>query len=293
MAIGTIGAIGSAIAGGIGAIGSAIGGAAGAVGSAIGGLGAAAGTAGQVLSGVGGLLAGGRQIVGALTSDGAGGFIDAAGNYFSMRELEDAFSDSEAIFEQNYQRAEELLQGRIEAGDDAIGEMRRQLGLDPGGADFSAFRESPGYQFALEEGQRAIEGTAAARGRVLSGDAVRSAVDYATGLADQTYNQYFNRLTELAGMGADAQNRLVAAGNTAAEARSNLTLGRGQATANAITGTAENLPNLLAGTGEVARGIGNVFGRGGTPIQEVIRIPGAGGVNVPNTPPITSVPTNF
>jgi len=47
--------------------------------------------------------------------------------------------------------------------------------------------KTPGYKFALEEGKRAIEASAAARGGLLSGGAVKAAIRYATGTADQTY----------------------------------------------------------------------------------------------------------
>jgi len=51
----------------------------------------------------------------------------------------------------------------------------------------------PGYQFQLSQGQKALDRSAASKGSYFSGDALRAAGDYATGLADQTYNQAYNR----------------------------------------------------------------------------------------------------
>lgn len=76
------------------------------------------------------------------------------------------------------------------------------------------FQASPGYQFALDEGQRAIEGSAAASGNVLSGATMKALQDRGIGMANQEYGNYLNRLTGLAGMGqASAANSAAAIGN--------------------------------------------------------------------------------
>lgn len=54
-------------------------------------------------------------------------------------------------------------------------------------------QNDPGYQFQLQQGTKALDAASAARGNYFSGDALRSAGAYATGLADQTYNQAFQR----------------------------------------------------------------------------------------------------
>lgn len=45
---------------------------------------------------------------------------------------------------------------------------------------------TPGYQFALEQGQKAIDNSLAARGGILSGRALKEGARFATGLADNT-----------------------------------------------------------------------------------------------------------
>jgi hypothetical protein len=61
------------------------------------------------------------------------------------------------------------------------------------------FQQSPGYQFQLSEGQKALDRSLAARGLGLSGAGVKEGIRYATGLASQDYNNYFNqRQQELA-----------------------------------------------------------------------------------------------
>ncbi len=47
---------------------------------------------------------------------------------------------------------------------------------------------TPGYQFTLDQGLRATQSSAAARGLGMSGAAMRGAADYASGKASETYN---------------------------------------------------------------------------------------------------------
>lgn len=66
------------------------------------------------------------------------------------------------------------------------------------------YQNSPGYQFQLQQGQRAIDGSAASRGGLFSGATLKAQQEYGTGLAAQDYNnQYQNHLadysTQLAG----------------------------------------------------------------------------------------------
>lgn len=97
--------------------------------------------------------------------------------------------------------------------------------------DYSAFFQSPDYQFRLGEGQRAIDRSLASRGRALSGAGVRAGVNYASSLASGEFGNYFNRLAGIAGIGqagvntsanaglqtgANTGNALMAAGNARA-----------------------------------------------------------------------------
>ena len=60
-----------------------------------------------------------------------------------------------------------------------------------------ALRDDPGYQFRLQQGQKALETSAAARGGLLSGGTLKGIQDYAQGLASQEYgNVYARRLGE-------------------------------------------------------------------------------------------------
>jgi len=77
--------------------------------------------------------------------------------------------------------------------------------------DEATLRATPGYQFALREGLRAVDAANAARGSMFSGRGLQEAARYATGLADQTYgtqaavfNDNYNRQANVFGTNLNA-----------------------------------------------------------------------------------------
>lgn len=57
------------------------------------------------------------------------------------------------------------------------------------------FEKDPGYQFRMDEGAKAVEGTAAARGGMLSGAAMKAMERYGQGFASTEYGNAYNRFT--------------------------------------------------------------------------------------------------
>lgn len=91
------------------------------------------------------------------------------------------------------------------------------------------FEQDPGYAFRQAEGQKAIERSAAARGGLLSGAAMKGIERFGQGLASEEYqnafnrfqsnqNNQFNRFASLAGVGQTANNALQTAGSNYANA---------------------------------------------------------------------------
>lgn len=85
----------------------------------------------------------------------------------------------------------------------------------------SDFQQDPGYQFQLSEGNKAINAAAAARGMGNSGATMKALTAYGQNMANQSYNDAynrynnnqtnnFNRLSTLAGLGSGANNQQVA-----------------------------------------------------------------------------------
>jgi hypothetical protein len=110
---------------------------------------------------------------------------------------------------------------------------------------------TPGYQFTLQQGLKATQNSAAARGLGTSGAALKGASGYATGLADSTYNDVYNRALQTYNANANTfnTNYNVAANNVN---RLQGLVGNGQNAA-ATTGslgaaTANSIGNTLTGS---------------------------------------------
>lgn len=135
------------------------------------------------------------------------------------------------------------------------------VGTDSGGNPFESpllkpfsmsqadLENTPGYQFAKTQGLKGVGNAAAARGLGTSGAALKGAATFATGLADTTYGNQFDRYR--AGV-TDQFNRLMTMaglGQTAAAAGA----GVGASTAGSImtgaVGTGGNIGNNLVGAG--------------------------------------------
>lgn len=63
------------------------------------------------------------------------------------------------------------------------------------------FQKSPGYQFRIDEAQKALQGSQAAKGGLLSGGAMKEMNAYTQGIASDEYGSYINQLQGLAGIG--------------------------------------------------------------------------------------------
>lgn len=121
---------------------------------------------------------------------------------------------------------------------------------------------TPGYQFTLDQGLKSVQNSAAARGLGTSGAALKGASNYATGLADSTYNDVFNRaLSAYNANFGTAQGVFNTNYNTAANNVNRLTglvnSGQNAAATNGSLGaaTAGNIGNTLtSGANAIAAG---------------------------------------
>jgi hypothetical protein len=217
-------------------------------------------------AGIGGTSAG--TVGGSMGStSGSGSWVDTlidvgtdlAGAYLAGDAAHDAGRTQSAAAEaalaeerRQYDQNREDLAPYRTAGSTAIGQL--STGTADGGdfnRDFTLndFQKDPGYQFRMDEGERALEGSAAARGGLLSGRAgkelARYGQDYASGEYSNAYNRFnadrntrFNRLAAVAGIGQTATNTGITAGQNSTSNISELTLDRANAQAAARVGQA-------------------------------------------------------
>jgi hypothetical protein len=177
------------------------------------------------------------------------------------------------VQKQMFDRQVELQEPWRQAGRTALN--RLSSGLGTGGEfdqrfNMATFGADPGYAFRLSEGMNALNKTAAARGGLLSGAALRGAQRYGQDLGTQEYQNAFNRyyrereamlnpLQSLAGVGqTSAQSLGGAAANYGANA-GNIAMTGGANQANALLSQG----NIRASQyGQIGSALGSALGGG-------------------------------
>ena len=129
--------------------------------------------------------------------------------------------------------------------------------LNGGNFDVS---QTPGYQFRLSEGLNALDRTAAARGGLMSGAALKAATRYGQDYASNEYTNAYNRIASQAGLGQTAANNLGAYGQQYASNIGNI-LGQGaNAAASGYVGSANAWNQALGGaTNALGQGFANYY----------------------------------
>lgn len=193
-----------------------------------------------------------------------------------------------------YDAARGALNPYAQAGTDALAQLKAALGLSgQGAADtfLANFRKSPGYAFQMDEGVKALDRSASARGGLYSGAAGKALTTFGQGLADQEWGGALDRLTGLVSGGMNAAGGIADILGSKAGARLNTGSARAStrlgglgtiadaikygagSEAGGVVGAANakaaglgNLVNLIGGLGKFALGGG--FGGIGSMFQQ-------------------------
>jgi hypothetical protein len=147
----------------------------------------------------------------------------------------------------------ELNKPFYDVGVEATNKLASQTPYTPDAFNYEA---DPGYAFRFNEGMKGLNATAASRGGLISGNALRAATNYGQAAGSQEYSNAYDRylknnaqkfdayrtntgvLQNLAGTGqASANNQATAIGNFATSAGSNI-IGAGNAGAAGMVGGA-------------------------------------------------------
>lgn len=158
--------------------------------------------------------------------------------------------------------AQETLQPFAEFGRQAIDPLSGLLGIGGGGADErNAFlRETPGFQFAFDEGQRAVNTGFGQAGLLGSGARAKALTRFGQGLASQTLGQERNALFQALGAGGGAATNIANLQTGAGTVEAQGVLNRNsafQAGLEGVTGAAGtalgafSTPNLFGGAGPI------------------------------------------
>lgn len=194
----------------------------------------------------------------------AGGVAQASSASKAADAQAGAARDSAAAQQWAFRQTQRNLAPFRQTGGRANNALAYELGLTakaPNG--YQGFQATPGYQYALEQGNNNINALAGAQGGLNSGATLKALQENGIGLANQDYSNYLNRLSSMQGVGqASAAGVGAAAQNTAAglsNAYSNI--------GNAQAAGAVGVGNALAGT--INNGLGiwsyqkNMAGNGG------------------------------
>lgn len=114
------------------------------------------------------------------------------------------------------------------------------------------FTESPGYKFNLDEGRKAIEASAAARGGTVSGATLKDLTRFQQGYASNEYNNFLNRVAGMAQTGQNSAAATGSAGLTSAANASQAILAGGQAKASGYVGQANAMTGALSSLSNIA-----------------------------------------
>lgn len=164
-----------------------------------------------------------------------------------------AAAESTALQREMFDKQVELQEPFRQGGLTAQNQLLTLLGLsgDPNAAGYgsaaqpfsmTAFQQDPGYQFRLDEGQRAIERSTAARAGLQSGAALKAAARYGQDYGSQEYQNAFNRYQAERAAKINPLLSILGAGQTSANALTNAA----GTTGTNLSNTAMNLGNNLA-----------------------------------------------
>lgn len=143
-----------------------------------------------------------------------------------------------------------------EVGVGALRQVESENSRNPTPAEVMS---DPGYQFGLDQGQKALDRKAAAAGGRVSGASLKAASEYGMNYATAGYDKAWarraerlNRLQALAGIGQTATANTATAGQSSTNAITGLISGQGDATAAGQLARGNiwgNAVNQIAGAG--------------------------------------------
>lgn len=147
---------------------------------------------------------------------------------------------------QRYNQAQESLSPYMGAGTNALGLEQAYLR-----GDTSGFNASPDYQFAVQQGTKALDAGAASKGNLWGGGADADRISLGQGLATQYANNYWNKISGVANSGLGAANSLANFGQNNANSVGGYLQNSGQAQASGTVGQANAYGNVLGQLGQL------------------------------------------
>lgn len=205
-------------------------------------------------------------VIGA-TAVGAAGSAYAGKQSSKAARTQAASADrASQIQQENFEQTRKDLMPYKQAGDTSLSQLMGQMTPDGyfnqtyTGQDIYS---DPSYQFRLQQGQDAIQSSAAAKGGLLTGATLKALQNYGQESASQEYsNAYnrfnadqtnrYNRLSNLVGIGQNAAAQVGNAGAQTAQAVANNTMAGANSIAAGQVASANNWANTANNLGSMA-----------------------------------------
>lgn len=236
---------------------------------------------------------GGGALIGAIGSGIAGSKQAGAANNAAQLQYQEQ-QQALAFQKQEWNQQQQNMAPWIQQGQGAVGTLgnlqnealQGQGPLAPWTQQFQAptaaqAAQAPGYQFQLQQGEGALQNSAAASGGLLTGNTGEALQQYGQGLAQsdynnvynqalqqyqQSYNQYqnnqsnlFNRYASLAGLGQQSAGQLGSQGQAAAGNVANISLtGGAQIGQQLNNAAAANASGYVGAANSIGGGLNNL-----------------------------------
>jgi hypothetical protein len=181
-----------------------------------------------------------------------------------------------ALQREQYEKQLAMQKPFYDVGVNALPELVKASKYTP--FSMQTFQQDPGYGFRLKEGQQALDRSAAARGGLISGGALKAAQRYGQEMGSQEYTNAFNRyqteraarlqpLQSLTGFGQTTANTLGTAGSNMAGNIGNAYMQQGVNQGNALLAgsqaRASSYGDIAKLYGQTNPNFGSLFGGGG------------------------------
>lgn len=156
-----------------------------------------------------------------------------------------------------FNKTQENLKPYIDEGNLATNKLNANLDFltSPIKMDQSTLEKTPGYQFNLTQGLKATQNSAAARGLGISGAALKGASTFATGLADNTFQNQFNNENTNRTNAFNRLKGLIDVGENAAAGQGTIGADTGKSIAGSVAGGANATAAAYNKTGDAASGV--------------------------------------
>lgn len=212
---------------------------------------------GTLIGGGAGFLLGGPA--GAAIGASIGGGVDASNAASDAASTQAAAANRAADLQyKQWQESVALQEPWRKAGEQALNKLIPLTDYQTFG--MNQFQADPGYAFRLAEGQKALERSAAARGGLISGGALKAAQRYGQEMGSQEYTNAFNRyqteraarlqpLQSLAGVGQTTAQQLGQSGMNMASNVGEAYQNAANARASGYVGQANALNSAISGAG--------------------------------------------